>query len=176
MKKSKKNYVIIALIVILLAIAIGYSAFSSTLKISGTATGTGDWSVIFTSATLKDSNGNEDATHGTVSFTGDTVTVNVELQYPGDAVLLETVISNEGSVPAKLTSITVTNENNDLIVTEATPTAGETLAAGGSCTSQFSIQWDPASEATELNATFTVTFEYEQDTENVTLTPTHSDI
>ena len=57
MKKSKKGYVIIALIVILIAIAVGYAAFSDTLTISGTATGAGTWSVVFTEAQLLDDTG-----------------------------------------------------------------------------------------------------------------------
>ena len=38
---SKKNYFIVMLIVLLLALAVGYAAFSDTLTISGTANASG---------------------------------------------------------------------------------------------------------------------------------------
>ena len=42
MKKSNtKKYVIVALIVLLLALAVGYAAFADTLKISGTSNANG---------------------------------------------------------------------------------------------------------------------------------------
>ena len=104
MKKTKKNYAIIVLIVLLVAISIGYSAFSSSLNISGTATGSGKWDVEFTSAVLKDASTLEVETskeHGddpTITPMGDYVTFNVKLSYPGDAVVLETTIKNEGTI------------------------------------------------------------------------------
>ena len=58
MKKSKKNYAIIVLLVLIIAIAVGYAAFQSVLNISGTATGTATWDVHFSSAQLLDSSGN----------------------------------------------------------------------------------------------------------------------
>ena len=47
MKKQKRNYLLVALIVILLAIAVGYAAFSANITISGTATASGTWDVKF---------------------------------------------------------------------------------------------------------------------------------
>lgn len=52
MKKTKKNYLIIALIVILLTLAVGYAAFSGTLTISGTATANGTWDIHFANASV----------------------------------------------------------------------------------------------------------------------------
>ena len=181
MKKSKKNYTIIVLIVLLLALAIGYAAFSATLTINGTAEGTGTWDVHFKSATLKDSTGAVDTNHGTatistVNTTNDTITAEVTLAYPGDGVILEAVVENSGNTPAKVKSFNVVGADDDLIITEAGPTTGEALAAdGGTCTAQFAVQWAKDSTAESLSKTFTVTFEYEQDTTDVTLTPAHSD-
>lgn len=181
MKKSKKNYAIIVLIVLLLALAIGYAAFSSTLSINGTAEGTGKWDVHFKSATLKNSAGEADTTHGTatistVTTTSDTITAEVNLAYPGDGVILEAVVENSGNMPAKLTNFKVEGADADLLITPAGPADNEVLAAnGGTCTAQFAVKWAIDSEATSLNKTFTVTYEYEQDTEEVTLNPSHSD-
>ena len=43
MRKTKRNYLIVALIIILLSLTIGYAAFSDVLTISGTANAKGDW-------------------------------------------------------------------------------------------------------------------------------------
>lgn len=183
MKKSKMNYAIIALVVVLLAIAIGYAAFSATLTVNGTATGTGTWDVHFKSAALKDSSGNTDEKHGSVVITdAKTVTATVNLAYPGDAVVLEVVVENSGNIPAKLTSFDingVTLEDPDLEVTQAEsgPTEDETLAAnGGTCAAQFLVKWKTTSTASSLSKTFTITYQYDQDTTEVTYTPKHNDV
>lgn len=177
MKKSKKNYAIIALIVILLALAIGYAAFSTQLTINGTVEGTGTWDVHFKSVKLKQADGQDDTTHGTASFNTTTATVDVTLAYPGDAVLLEAIVENSGNVPAKLNEFTVTGADKDLIITETgAPVKDEQLAAnGGTCTSQYVIKWATDSTETSLSKTFTITFDYKQDTTEINITPTHQD-
>lgn len=179
-KKSRKNYVIIALVVILLSLAVGYAAFTASLTVNGSATGSGTWDVHFKSATLKDSTGATDTAHGsepTISGDGNSVTVDVKLNYPGDGVILETVIENSGTVPAKLTNYNFTGITGDLEVTEANPSTNEILNAnGGTCTSQFAIKWKNTSTVESIaKQTFTVTFNYEQGTVSFNATPTHSD-
>lgn len=180
MKKSKRNHAIIVLIVLLLALAVGYAAFSSTLTIEGTATGTGTWDVRFESVTLKNSSGNVDSNHGTASITGsngETITATIQLAYPGDGVILEAVVKNNGNTPAKLENIQITEpELDDVEITEAIPVVDEDLPAGGTCTAQFAIKWKADSTKTNLGQqTFTVTYDYIQDTTEVILTPSHSD-
>ena len=76
----KQNLCLI--IVILLAIAVGYAAFSANITISGTATASGTWDVKFLSASV------DTSSHGTANVTGDkndTLSVNVTLdcEYSG---------------------------------------------------------------------------------------------
>ena len=143
MKKSKKNRAIIVLIVLLLALAIGYAAFQTVLTVNGTATGTMDWDVHFTNntkfyevttagekgAAITDTD-RANAVVGTSSTTeqnqSQSVTATVALKYPGDAVILETEILNESTQPAKLTGYTCTGAGDGLVITEPTPviTAG----------------------------------------------------
>ncbi len=183
MKKSKKSHAIIVLIVLLLALAIGYAAFSSTLTINGTATGTSDWEVVFESATLKNAEGGTDADHGTASVTtttntNDTITASIELAYPGDGVILEAVVKNNGSVPAELTNFDITGDTSDadFEIVQSSIAEGETIDAGGTCTAQFAIKWKADSTATDLETkTFTITYEYTQDTTEFNTTPTHTD-
>ena len=181
MRKTKKSHVIIVLIVLLLALAIGYAAFSSTLTINGTATGTGTWDVKFKSATLKNAEGGTDTSHGTATVTNDkTITATINLAYPGDGVILEAVVVNNGNTPAKLVdNLRIDGPESadvEVIQSSAGPTANEELPAGGTCTAQFAIKWKADSTATDLGEqTFTITYEYEQNTEEVVLNPTHTD-
>ena len=187
MKKTKKrSALVIALVVILLALALGYAAFSTTLTINGTATGTGTWDVRFLSTRFLDSAGAVDSTHNGVATiststggtTNDTITATVELAYPGDGVLLEAVVKNNGNISAKLTTFTVQGTDNDFEVTQAAggPKANETLPAGGTCTATFLVKWKEGSTATSLGAkTFTITYDYDQNTTEFTGTPSHAD-
>lgn len=181
MKKTKSRSVIIALIVVLLALAIGYAAFSSNLTINGTVTANGDWDVKFQSTALKTTGGvTADTKYGSATVGGtnsETITANVTLAYPGDGVILEAVVVNEGNVPAKLTNIQVSDPTDaDIVITEAAPAKNEVLEPGNTCTAQFFIQWDPDSTKTQIDEqTFTVTYEYTQDTTTVNLTPEHTD-
>ena len=178
MKKTKKSHAIIVLIVLLLALAIGYAAFSSTLTINGTATGTGTWDVKFQSASLKNAEGGTDTSHGTATVTNDkTITATINLAYPGDGVILEAVVVNNGNTPAKLENIHIDGpESQDIEITQAAPVADENLPAGGTCTAQFAIKWKADSTATDLGEqTFTITYDYTQNTTEVNLTPSHTD-
>ena len=184
MKKSKKrNYAIIVLVVLLLALAVGYAAFSSSLTINGTATGTATWNVKFTDAKLLTSTGAvaDSEKYGTVTFTDTTVTATgIKLSYPGDAVNLRVTITNAGTLPAELTGYTVTETaggSADVIITPAVAsgTTGEVIDKNGTCTQDFVIKWKADSEATSVTKSFTVTFNYTQKTDEVNITPSHTD-
>ncbi len=176
MRKSKKNYAIIALVVILLCLAIGYAAFTANLTINGTATGTGTWEVKFVSAKMSD------ADHGTVSFTDDAVTVNAELAFPGDGCTVTVEIKNNGSMPAKLTGLELKAKDGETDFTSSDITVGypddidvgsEVIAAGETCPITISIKWNDNSVAKNVSAEFKVLFTYEQDTTSVNVAPSH---
>ncbi|MBR3163473.1 MAG: hypothetical protein IKF17_05190 [Clostridia bacterium] len=186
MKKTKKrSALVIALVVILLALALGYATFTATLTINGTATGTGSWDVRFTQTrwlkadgTTVDNTHNNTATISTTTKTNDTITASVDLAYPGDGVLLEAVVTNNSTMPAKLTGFTVTGTDTDFEVTQAAgPAENEVLAAnGGTCTATFLVKWKTTSTVAALgNKTFTITYNYTQETTEFTGTPSHTD-
>lgn len=186
-KTNKKNHLIIVFIVLLLALALGYAAFSATLNINGTATGTGSWDVHFKQAgrflqsngTTVDTTHNGTAPLSTTSTTNDTMTVSVDLAYPGDGVLLEAIVENSSTMPAKLTGFTITGTDDDFEVVQADggPTVNEVLAAnGGTCTATFRIKWKQTSTAADLGTkTFKITYNYAQETTEFTGTPSHAD-
>lgn len=178
MKRKKRGYLVVALVAMLIAIAVGYAAFSSTLTISGTATASGKWDVKFTSASINTS------THGTakINTAGDAIDVEVTLGYPGDGCTITANINNAGTIPAKLTGFTLTDadgnafSNDDITITKPDlKTDGtEIIEAGKTCPVTFGIKWNKDSEKTdEITASFKISFTYEQATEEVTVTPAH---
>lgn len=187
MKKTKKNYVIIALIVVLLALAVGYAAFGGTLQISGTATANGTWNVHFDNPSITPENEKNTVTLSKTATDEDTLTVTVALGYPGDGATVAVDILNEGTVDARLTEFKVEGtgfdagtelggntvyQNGAIKVTVPTMSAdestGEVIAkAGGKCSVAFDVEWDESvnSVASEgQTATFTITFKYVQST------------
>lgn len=172
MKKSKKSYILIVLVVLLLALAIGYAAFSANLTINGTATASGTWDVQFITSTV------DTAEHGTATVAkttvdGDTLNVNVTLTFPGDACTVTANIKNSGSIPAKLTGFTLTddqggtysNSDIDIIVPTIATDGSEVIDAGETCPVTFAIKWKTSSTATNVTAKFKINFTYEQPSE-----------
>lgn len=176
-KTNKRGYLVIALIVILLALAVGYAAFTTSLTINGTAATNGTWDVKFTTATMSD------ATHGTAVVSGDglTITVSSTLAFPGDGFTCTANIKNNGNIPAKLTAFALTDDqgetfsNTDIEVKVPTiATDGtEVIAAGATCPVTFSVQWKDTSTATSATAKFKISFTYAQDTTAATVAPSH---
>lgn len=193
-KRNKRSYIIIALIVVLLLSAVGYAAFQANLTITGTATGSAKWDVHFTSAST-----GGDSTP-TISTDGKTLTFTSTLGFPGDAQEITAVIENSSTMAAKLTGFTVSDGTNNVSSTiygSETPSDGdiliqyETLATsggsqdviaanGGLCTYKFVVFWNKNYQTVEANGTasvsrtFTITLEYEQDTTAPTVSPSHS--
>lgn len=117
MKKSRKrNAIVLALIVLLIATAIGYAAFASTLNITGSATANGKWDVHFANASItKSETGNsveiQDG-NGDPATTGETLDVSVRLTYPGDTATVTVNVVNDSTCAANLTGFTVNAEDD----------------------------------------------------------------
>ncbi len=175
MKKTKKKFLVILLIVLLLGLAVGYAAFSDVLTITGTANANGTFDLIFYDATVSHKTGvNETNTTATISDDGDTLTVVcADLAYPGAGAQYNVVIKNVGTIPAKVKSVTPTNitgNGSNIIIDglDAITTSHPTLNAGDTCNLTFTVKWDP--DCTDPLAaggetcSFQLVIEYEQDT------------
>lgn len=178
MKKSKKNYILIALIVVLLALAIGYAAFTANLAIDGTANASGTWDVKFVESTV------DTSAHGSATVAeGDTLNVNVNLGFPGDGCTVTANIKNGGTVPAKLTKFELTddqgkeyaNDDIEVIIPSIEDDGTEIIAAGETCPVTFGVKWKTTSTAQTATAKFKISFTYEQATDEVTVTPNHGE-
>ncbi|MBR4110518.1 MAG: hypothetical protein IKK43_02370 [Clostridia bacterium] len=174
--KRSKGYLIAVLVIFILALAAGYAAFVDTLTITGTANAKGNFDLKFTECEITGAVGvNETNTTAEITQEGDLLTVNVaDLSYPGAGVQFDTVITNVGTVPAKVKAVTPTNvTGSDNILIEgldAIDTDHKVIPANGTCEFSFTVQWDPASEAdlsAGENVSFGLVIEYEQDTTEV---------
>lgn len=188
MKKNKKSNIVIVLVVLLLALTIGYAAFSSELTITGTAkTKTGNWDVKFIKASISETTvAGEFDEESSVGVTDNAVTVNAVLQAPGDGANVTATIKNAGKLDAKLTKFTVAGDgfvgngntytNGDIIVTVPNLANLEdgNIVASKSRDFIFSVEWNKnATNTTDpQTASFTITFTYEQD--GTTFTGTQS--
>ena len=185
--KSNKKYLILLLVVFLLALAIGYAAFSDTFTISGTANAKGTFDLEFQNATVDSAVGcDSTATKATISADKDTLTVAVkDLAYPGAGAQFSVDIANVGTIPAKVLSVTPKNitgsTNIKISGLDAITTAHPTIDANGVCKLTFTVEWDKDSteELTEEEKTgieFELQVEYTQDTTDVLNgTPSHTD-
>lgn len=171
--RKKKNYLVILLIVFLLALAVGYAAFSDTLLIDGTASANGTFDMQFDSCTVTGKVGVTTAT-GVISEDKDTLTVTVtDLAYPGAGAQFDVVIKNVGTIPAKIKAVTPTNitgsTNIKISGLDAIDESHDSIPANGTCNLSFTVQWDAAStaeltEAEKEGIDFDLEIEYEQDT------------
>ncbi len=192
--KTNKNVVIVALIVMLLLLAVGYAAFSDTLTISGTANAKGTFDLQFENAeivkavgvTMPDSTAEglatDDAegtnvTSAKISADGNTLNVNVaDLAYPGAGVEFSVDIVNKGSISAKVNDLVPNGlEGNDIIKIEGLDQITldhPTIKAGEKCNIHFTVFWPENSTEVlpedGISVEFGLQIEYIQSSENET--------
>ena len=109
MKKSK-NIIIGALLIVILTMAVGYSALVTDIPINGSAEIIGEWNVRITNIEAKDVSEGCDA--GDIQFTNTSATFNAKLKKPGDYITYLITIENAGTIDATLNSITFTPEED----------------------------------------------------------------
>ena len=182
---SKKSTILVVLLVLLLALAVGYAAFSDRLTISGTANANGKFDLEFTSDSkfVSGKGIDEEGTKAVVSTDKNTLNVTVkDLSYPGAGAQFKAVIKNVGTVPAKVKAVTPTNiTGKDCIkITglDAITTEHPSIDVNGTCEIDFTVEWDATKELTNAagdSVNFSLVIDYEQDTEAFSGTTGHSD-
>jgi hypothetical protein len=163
-----RNKILIAALVVVGLASVAYAAFSQILTINGTGTATGSWDVKIISITPTAQTGATDHA-STPSFTATSATFNVDLAYPGATSSYDVAIKNNGSIPAKLSSLTdLTTVNatapTDLTYAVSGVAVNDTLAAGATVTATVTVTWNAAGTsniATQSKAA-TITFNYVQ--------------
>ena len=172
MESKHKNALIGALLAVVFVMAVGYAALSQQLTITGTAEITdqsASWTVHFdntkTTDTAVEATPGAGATqqpNGTIEYSDNNhaVTLNANLIQPGDTVVFELAIKNEGSVTAALAapevSVTAGGENTG---SGNTYKLGNIIFEVGTLTSNSIAQGE--------SSTITVTARFDQDATQV---------
>lgn len=165
---DKRNYIIILLSIIVVAMAVGYAAFMTRLTINGTARIASSWCVGFDNTKTKTyqvtkgiSNGENPS--GEIVYGGSacssnyvqTATLNSYFYQPGDKIIYTLTIANKGSLNATINSITV---DGTVITTTKTITKGNI---------KYTVTIPSTTTLTSSTgtATITVTAEFQNDTD-----------
>ena len=106
MDNKGRNIIIGTLLAAILIMAVGYALLSQSLTINGTANITSNWDVKITNITEGTPTGSAENA-SPVNFTGTSATFNVNLVKPGDKMVYQITVSNEGTLNAELTGMTV---------------------------------------------------------------------
>ena len=161
---TQRNYLIIGLCAILVIMGVGYAAFSSQLKITGTSNIDSTWSVKITSITPTDIIGEAKDKPEITDYTDTTATFGTSLKLPNDSITYNIVIENQGSLDAKLDTISKTDTNNSAISFETSGVEeGDLLRAGENVTMKVKVTYTPGDEQpTNLESNLKVELEYSQ--------------
>lgn len=171
--QKKKKRVIVALAVIVAFMAVGYALLSQELTINGNSKITANWDVKITGITATSQGGinmnNGFTAEAEPSFTDTTATFNAALPQPGSGIVYTVTVSNNGSMDAKLKSITGLDavnaqEPSDVQYAINGANTDDVLGSGESKTIQVVVAWngDATSIPTTVEKTATLTFNYEQ--------------
>lgn len=173
-KRKNNNIVKVALVVSLLVVSVGFAVLSTSLNITGTTSiNSSGWSVKFKTDTISVTSGSVSATTPTV--TGDTtLAFSPTLATPGDFYEFTIDVKNEGTINAKITSITpisltvAQQKYATCTVTYSDNTAiaqNDKLAAGASKKIKVRVEYktditssDLPSENQTLNLTYGLTY------------------
>ena len=162
---TQRNYIIIGLCAILVIMGVGYAAFSSQLKITGTSNIDSTWDVQITdiqSEVVSGSPENQiEPTHDKLS-----ATFHTKLYKPNDTMKYDITVSNLGSVDAKLDKINVPENASTAISYEVTGIKeGDLLKSNETALLTVTVKYNdvtsqPSQE--ELNINFDITLECSQ--------------
>ena len=171
LNRTQRNYIIMGLCAVLLIMAVGYAAFQSQLKITGTSNIGSNFLVRITGI---QSNVQSGSASNAIepSYTDTTATFKTNLVSPGDSMKYDITVANEGNIDAVLNSIKVNNSNNEAITFETSGIEeGDELKASESDILTVIVTYNPSitSQPENTTATITVTLDYGQS--NGTVTP-----
>lgn len=117
--KTKKNILIGALLVVVVAMSVGYAAMAQQLTINGSANFEDvQWKIAFKEITL-DTDNTEGATEENApTIVGTTASFDVKLAYPGAKATYKIKVKNEGTINAYLQDISGVEEANSTVPTD----------------------------------------------------------
>ena len=173
---QKKNLIIGGLLAVVVIMAVGYAAFASSLKISGTSNISTTWDVEITDITTSNKVGSASVKEQP-TFEKLTATFSTNLVSPGDSITYNIKVENKGSLDAKLNKITLTKEDNPAVLFETKGLKeGGVLRKGESAILNVSVTYNSeiTSQPTKLDASLTATLDFAQSdgTSDIPIGPT----
>ena len=161
--RTQRNYIIVGLCMILVIMGVGYAAFSSQLRISGTSNITSNCSVKITDIQSKVVNGTP-TNASAPTHTDTTATFRTTLTSPGDTMQYDVTVSNEGDIDAKLDKITVPESTNPAIGFEVKGIEeGSLLRSKETALLTVTVKYNDVTEQpSNLTADLEVTLDYSQ--------------
>ena len=162
--RTQRNYIIAGLCMILVIMGVGYAAFQSQLKISGTSNISSNFLVRITDIQSTVLNGQASDAQAP-SHTETTATFKTNLVSPGDAMRYDITVANEGSIDAVLNSIDVNTGSNDAITFETSGIKeGDALLKSTTDVLTVIVRYNSSvtSQPESTESTITVTLNYGQ--------------
>ena len=161
--RTQRNYIIAGLCMILVIMGVGYAAFQSQLKISGTSNITSNWSVKITDIQSKIVSGTP-TNASAPTHTDTTATFRTTLTSPGDTMQYDVTVSNEGDIDAKLDKITIPESTNPAIGFEVSGIEERSLLeAKQTAILTVTVKYNDVTEQpSNLTADLKVTLDYSQ--------------
>ena len=144
MRQRRKNRIIITILITFLFImTVGYAAFQSNLKISGTTSISSNWDIRITNVTEGVVTGDAE---NTKAPTWDKLTANIEanLYQKGDSIEYIITVENKGTIDAFLSNITTNETKHEAIkFTVQGPNVNDKLFKGESTQIKVKIEYNP---------------------------------
>lgn len=149
---SRKNKVIIAMIIAVLFMAIGYAAFQTRLTINGTGSITSKWKIEITNITSSITGKAYNVENPT--FTATSANFNAGLKLPGDKIEYTVTVKNSGTVDAIIDSVNAEVEGSFAIVYSLSGIQAKTkLAAGASKSFKIIVEFDASATSIPSDTT-----------------------
>ncbi len=141
---------------------VGYAAFATQLNINGTTSITSNWDIKITNITSKGIVG--DATDEESQVVDDlTASFKVNLVSPGDSIMYDITVKNNGNINAELEKININKQTSSAInITYEGIEAGEILNSSDSITFTVKVEYNPniTSQPKDTTSTFEMTLDY----------------
>lgn len=163
--RTNRNYIIIGLCMILVIMGVGYAAFSSQLKISGTSTISSNFLIKITSIKISNVIGGATNKEDITTYNDTSATFGVGLQAPGDSITYDITIENQGNIDAVLKTINKMGTNNSAILFEIRGVnEGKELLHGKTETMTVKVTYNPniTSQPEALSSTLKISLDYVQ--------------
>lgn len=172
-KRSLKIAVtVVSLVLVFAVMSFGFAAWTDTITVNGYASAVGSWDVSIDSVETE-----SDGSSYVIADDGKSVDVTLRaLEFPGDYETFMVAVTNNGTVPAALTTATpvIDSEDSDLKFAIEYPVAGDdVIDPGDTCHFTIVAYVDKEFSASDLDISnsFTFTLGYEADVEAYTTTP-----